>query len=57
MVGTSRVVVDFSFLILVGVSSLVGMCIGTLSKCDIREQTIILASSLLFSCGMGVSPL
>ena len=39
MVGTSRVAVDFSFLIVVGVSSLVGMCIGTLSKCDICEPT------------------
>ena len=40
VVGTSRVAVDFSFLIVVGVSSLVVMCTGTLSRCDIYEPAL-----------------
>ena len=54
--GTSRVAVEFSFLIVVGVSSLVVMCTGTFSQYS-RAYSLILAWPLLFSCGVGASSL
>ena len=55
--GTSRAAVECSSRIGKGVSSLVTMCIGTLSRCDTCEPTLILARPLLFICGLGASSL
>ena len=56
VMGTSRAAVDFSFLIGVGVSSLVVMCTGTVSR-YVRAYSLILAWPLLFSYGVGASSL
>ena len=47
---------DFSFLIMVGVSSLVVICTGTLLRYA-RAYSLILAWPLLFSYGVGASSL